>query len=174
MLFLDMTLMKFANDRDCFKMTYNGVKDFSDTQMGNRASAVKNSADGIEYLTARKQQLQGYYFSSEEEDLDKKFEFDSGFRNKVMQKLSEAIDDSGSPLHNDAVKTAWTKIAKDFQSEDEIIDPPLRVLAESCRSCRYKLFVENNTVDECVRCKYRKFSNSEGIFYDHKDMLESE
>ena len=55
---------------------------------------------------------------------------------------------------------------------DKTASPPMRYLPESCSTCRYKLFVEDNAEDECNRCKYRKFGIANGLKFDYKNQLE--
>lgn len=80
--------------------------------------------------------------------------------------LCDKISDINDPNFLDIAKI----FLKEFfeESKQEVVVPPLRILSENCSNCRYKKAIEENFVDECVRCQYQL--NSE-IKYSHKDML---
>lgn len=56
--------------------------------------------------------------------------------------------------------------------DEEIEEQPRRYLPETCNSCAYRAFCEQNTEDMCPHCKYHKFGEENGIHYDKTDLLD--
>lgn len=175
--FLDLVILGVnAKAEICYQMAHPSLKQ-TIKWMKTRALATMNSQDGKEYIAQRKKQLAVHFSSSqspvsEEDKESEKFVIDENFMDKVYGKMVQAIDDPDSDLHNDAMKLGFKKAMDEVASEKEFIDPPIRYLPESCRFCRYKLFVENDCNDECKACNYKKYANKNGVFYNHKEQLD--
>lgn len=59
-----------------------------------------------------------------------------------------------------------------FDDFEQAVESPRRYLPETCGSCRFFQFcTSDDVIDECPRCKYKEYANSQGVYYDHKDML---
>lgn len=98
-----------------------------------------------------------------QEELDQKIEQSS----LVLQSLvCDRLRDANDPEFLDLAKLFMKEVYD--KTKDELVLPPMRILAENCSNCRYKIAIENNFIDECVRCKYQVNSP---IKYSYKDQL---
>lgn len=98
-----------------------------------------------------------------QEELEQKIEQSS----LVLQSLvCDRLRDANDPEFLDLAKLFMKEVYD--KTKDESISPPMRILAENCSNCRYKIAIENNFIDECVRCKYQINSL---IKYSYKDQL---
>lgn len=64
-----------------------------------------------------------------------------------------------------------------FEDMEKAEVKPQRYLPEQCESCRMRIFVHNAMVngdifDDCAYCKYRKYSESNGVRYTDESMLD--
>jgi hypothetical protein len=152
----------------------------TDAQLQKKASAIETSADGVEYLAARKKQLEDYYF--EPNDIVKDGQIGE-FKPKSNEDiLAELIPDVVNGLkdiarnksdenYGDLVRIVLNKLLKDMDTKNAA-QPPQRYLPETSNNCRYRIFCEKECEDECLICKYRDFANKQGIFYDYKNQLD--
>ena len=57
--------------------------------------------------------------------------------------------------------------------EEQIEEQPRRYLPQVCdMTCRYRLFVEENCVDECDYCRYKSYANAHGVHYPPEQQLD--
>lgn len=59
-----------------------------------------------------------------------------------------------------------------LDQDEQVEEEPRRYLPETCNSCAYRAFCEQNTEDMCPHCKYHKFGEENGIHYDKTDLLD--
>lgn len=98
-----------------------------------------------------------------QEELEQKIEQSS----LVLQSLvCDRLRDANDPEFLDLAKLFMKEVYD--KTKDELISPPMRILAENCSNCRYKTAIEKDFIDECVRCKYQINSL---IKYSYKDQL---
>lgn len=83
--------------------------------------------------------------------------------------LAENIDQADDPEY---VLKLMDKVG--LLDGDEVVEEqPRRYLPQSCLdNCRYRLFVEENCEDECQFCRYRKYSEENGIHFKNEEMLD--
>ena len=55
--------------------------------------------------------------------------------------------------------------------EENVEEQPRRYLPETCFSCAYRQYCEDNTEDACQYCKYLIYGIQNGVYYDKKEML---
>lgn len=94
------------------------------------------------------------------------------FANDVLRKIKEVAYDTDDPKNFEALKMIGAKVLKDLEM-GKALEPPVRVLAENCRPCRYRIFCEDDTKvqDICKVCKYKEYAESNGVSFTHKDQL---
>lgn len=57
--------------------------------------------------------------------------------------------------------------------EDKVEEQPRRYIPQSCLDgCRYRMFVEENCEDECQFCRYKKYSEENGVHFENEEMLD--
>lgn len=56
--------------------------------------------------------------------------------------------------------------------DEQVEEQPRRYLPESCSSCRYRAFCEENAEDMCQYCRYHQFGEENGIHYDSEHQLD--
>lgn len=62
-----------------------------------------------------------------------------------------------------------------FDSFEQAVEAPRRYLPETCNSCRfYQFCTSDDVIDECQQCRYKAYANENGVYYDHKNMLNGE
>lgn len=59
-----------------------------------------------------------------------------------------------------------------LDQDENIEEQPRRYLPESCGSCSYRQFCENNAEDMCQYCKYHKHGEENGVHYEKENMLD--
>ena len=94
---------------------------------------------------------------------------------KAAQKIIDHIIRMADKIEDMEDPESIVKIADKvglFDSFEQAVEAPRRYLPETCSRCRYRLFCEEDTVDECQFCKYRKFANDRGVEYADTEMLE--
>ncbi len=82
--------------------------------------------------------------------------------------LADNIEDAEDP---EAVLKIADKIGL-LDQDEQVEEVPRRYLPVQCGECRYRSFVEENCVDECQLCKYRKYGEVNGIHYEPEKQLE--
>ena len=176
-LFLDLVIMTNEIPGELYRMVF--ISNETQVSATRKAGMLMNSMEGKAYLEKRKKLLEEWYFPDHVEK-------ETGKVSKLKPKtIEEAIADltpvfieefsaimknRNDPNFADTMKVFLAKSLKDIQM-DKTASPPMRYLPESCSTCRYKLFVENNAEDECGRCKFKNFGVANGLNYDHKTQL---
>jgi len=153
----------------------------TDAQLQKKASAIETSADGVEYLAARKKQLEDYYFPPNDIVKDGQIgEFKPKSNEDILAELipdvvnglKDIARNKGDENYGDLVRIVLNRLLKDMDTKNAA-QPPQRYLPETCNSpCRYKAFCENECEDVCLICKYRKYGIEHGLNYDYKNQLE--
>lgn len=139
-----------------------------------KARELFNTWDAKQYLEDRSKQINDFLSGNiqEKEELDGGESMDdvlARFKKKIITYMSKSnLEDYGD---DEVIKLAVKEVMKTLNMDAEGT-PPLRVLAEQCTSCRYRIFCEENTTDVCLSCRYKKYANENNIFYDHKTQLE--
>jgi len=175
-LYLDMTILFSMSNLECYESVFGGK--YTPLQCKQKSSAVYTSMDGREYLAMRTKQLENHFFEgvategeTEQETKRTKEGFSEDFVPNVIKKLETIIENPSDPNYFDGMKLALAKVMKDMDI-NRGAEPPRRYLPETpCQACRYRLFIEDNVIDECARCKYKEFGNKHGLNYDHKNQL---
>lgn len=89
---------------------------------------------------------------------------------RILRILVDHAKDETDPLHIDALKALVSKATKFLDAEEEQ-EPPRRYMPETCRTCRYKKFCEQECEDECDKCKYKEYANEHGVVYTPQNQL---
>lgn len=178
-MFLDLTLMLNLRNSDIYRMVYGGQ--LTDAQYSTRSSAVVTSNDAKEYIAIRRKQLEDYYFPPNDGTESSQIAESKAKSNEemlaelipdVVRGLKDIARDKNDENYGDLVKAVLSKLMKDMDTKNAA-NPPMRYLPEiPCAQCRYKLFCENETTDECEWCKYKKYGVEHGLTYDYKNQLE--
>ena len=83
--------------------------------------------------------------------------------------LADNIDNAGDPEF--VLKIADKAGLLDM--EDKVEEQPRRYIPQSCLDgCRYRMFVEENCEDECQFCRYKKYSEENGVHFENEEMLD--
>lgn len=151
MFFLDLVLMT----NELPGSLYRRVFITTETQMSaqRKAAALISSVEGKAYLERRKQQLEAWYYPEEVEAKKGEprrsktvEEAIASLQPTFIDELERTMQNRNDPNFADTMKLFLTKSLKDLQM-DKAAEPPRRYLPESCNSCRYKIFVEENCED---------------------------
>ncbi|WAX17212.1 hypothetical protein PF672P2_00075 [Parabacteroides phage PF672P2] len=151
------------------------------------AKSLAGTMDARTYVETRYRQISrffmGKYVSGEGVFKEERIALNDGqqarvdlsseeFANDVLQKIKDVAYDVNDPKSFDALKMIGAKVLKDLEM-GRALEPPLRVLAENCGSCRYRIFCEDETKveDICKRCKYKEYAENNGVSFTHKDQL---
>lgn len=59
-----------------------------------------------------------------------------------------------------------------LDQDEEVVEQPRRYLPESCSSCAYRAFCEENTEDMCQYCRYRAYGAENGLNLSKEEMLD--
>lgn len=126
-----------------------------------RAMQLFNRPDAKEYLEARRRQIESLWFNVEHENIEQ------ATKEEKVSKALEVINDTLLTKVQDSTDTNWLEYVKmvfrEYVKDDEAtMEAVRRYLSESCSSCRYKHFCEENTKDECPLCRYREFALKNG------------
>jgi hypothetical protein len=182
-LFLDLVLILNKKHAELYRMVSNGV--MSDAQLSRKASAITTSADGVEYLEARKKQLEEYYWGVEDDGGDGQPKKVLSIEESITEMLPDAVvnlrailRDKNDENYGDVLRVFLTKLIKDMDTKNQA-NPPTRYLpqipcgdASSSNICRYKAFCEKECEDECLICRYRQYGIEHGLNYDYKNQLD--
>ena len=138
------------------------------TQCRTKASALWSSRDAREYIEIRTKQMDKTV--SEETEKDAEI-WSQDFTKKFTKIIKDNALDASSEIQVDAIRIAAAQVFKDTSGQTEA---PRRYLAENCYQgpCRYLAYCELALVDGCQYCRYRKFTEEHGVFYDHKNQLD--
>lgn len=83
--------------------------------------------------------------------------------------LADNIENAGDPEF--VLKIADKAGLLDM--EDKVEEQPRRYIPQSCLDgCRYRMFVEENCEDECQFCRYKKYSEENGVHFENEEMLD--
>lgn len=138
------------------------------TQCKTKASALWSSRDAAEYIEIRTKQIDKS--TNEEPEKDAEI-WSQDFTKKFTKIIKDNALDPRSEIQVDAIRIAAAQVFKDTSGQTEA---PRRYLAENCYQgpCRYLAYCELALVDGCKYCRYKKFTEEHGVFYDHKNMLD--
>lgn len=175
-LFLDLVLVTNELPGELYRMVF--ISNETQVAASRRAGQLMNSLEGKAYLEKRRKILEEWYFAEQVEQETGKKAKPKTIEQAIADLTPVFIDEFSAIMKNrndpnfaDTMKVFLAKSLKDIQM-DKTASPPMRYLPESCSTCRYKLFVEDNAEDECNRCKYRKFGIANGLKFDYKNQLE--
>lgn len=91
---------------------------------------------------------------------------------KLVEFAMQLADDIESAEDKEAVLKIADKVGL-LDSDEEVVELPRRYLPVSCLAeCRYRLFVEENCEDECQFCRYKKYSEDNGVHFKNEEMLD--
>lgn len=177
-LFLDLVIITNEIPGELYRMVF--ISNETQVSATRKAGMLINSLEGKAYLERRKKALEQWYFPDDVAEV-------TGKTTKLKPKtIEEAIADltpvfidefsaimknRNDPNFADTMKVFLAKSIKDIQM-DKTASSPMRYLPESCSTCRYKLFVEQNGEDECNRCKFKSYGVANGLNFNHKDQLD--
>ena len=83
--------------------------------------------------------------------------------------LANHIEDAEDP---ETVLKLMDKVGL-LDTGEEVVEQPRRYLPVQClRECRYRLFCEENTTDECQFCRYKQYGEENGVHYDPENQLD--
>ena len=159
------------------------------TRTANQFFGRKESQD---YLRAYKQTLESFFDSFKEVPAEHHAatvetpavlteEMMKSRKITAVQKILNYVVEQANDIGNVEDPETLVKIADKvglFDDFEKAVESPRRYLPETClRSCRYRLFCEDNMVngnivDECVYCKYKAYANKNGVMYDNTNMLD--
>jgi hypothetical protein len=177
-MFLDLTILFNKRHADLYRMVSSGT--MTDAILARKASAITTSNDGIEYLEARRKQLEGYFWPNDGvegcENKEKKQQSNEEMLAElipeVVKDLRGIARDKNDENYADLVKVVLAKLIKDMDTKNAA-SPPLRYLPEiPCQNCRYKLFCESECDDMCKICLFKKYGIEHGLNYDYKNQLD--
>lgn len=92
---------------------------------------------------------------------------------QILRISVDHAKDVNDPLHIDATKALLPKAVKALEA-DEKQEPPRRYLPVTCSICRYKIFAEEEAIDECELCKYKQYANEHGVEYTPQTQLQKQ
>ena len=174
MFLLDWMIMTNELPGELYRMCFVS----QETQMSatRKAAAISNSIEGKAYIEKRTKQLESWYFNESSDGAVVKAkpksigEAFSDLTPTFIDELYNIMQDRKNENFGDTIKVFLAKTLKDAQMGQDAV-PPLRYLPESCLPCRYKLFVEKESNDECEICRYKQYGEKHGLHYDHKTQL---
>jgi predicted Zn-ribbon and HTH transcriptional regulator len=158
--FLEMYLFTDRLAQEIYRQLFN-TKEMSDSSIKRAADNILNSSDAVVYLEDRTAQMQEFLMGlskkkdeddvPDEEILDVKGQFRPEVVRQVMIQAGKALK-AGRNVDPKLFEKMFDHVLKksDISAEAE---RPLRVLAESCNACGYRVFCEENCERVCDRCK---------------------
>lgn len=169
---LELYLFTHIQIHDIYKMVFpcTGVPD---STIKTQARRLLESNDAQVYLQDRSTQLETALRggnSAEELDVSEYLDEDGNFRPAVMRKVKARI--AKEVMTGDTDKNRYLEQMSQFifkQTNVKDADKPLRVLAEQCGTCVYRVHCEENYENLCKYCRYQAESNN---FYDHKTQFD--
>lgn len=148
--FIDFIILGMGSSKEAFKWGNPEHASKTPSWIDKRSMATLRSEDGKRYMKQRREQLMEHFFGEkaiEEDSVD--FDINSeNFKEKAIGLMMKALEDESSEVHFDAVKLAFSKVIKDLEDKKVREDPPMRYLPETCNSCRYRKFVEEECIEE--------------------------
>lgn len=164
-LALDMYLLINIPFWKIYKMVFNSGK--TEASIKNSASALLTSFSSQTYLEERRDQIIKSFNGEEKKEQE---EMPENFAEIIQKAAWNEFLQKGLHKDNKSAEMLLKKVLSTIESEEKV-EPPIRVLSENCGNCRYKLFVEKNTIDECSICKYKEFGNKNGLSYTYNNQL---
>lgn len=179
MLFLDCYLLGLGEPKYLFKQLIAFSR--SERESNAMMQGLLKNSDALTYMEIRSNQIMRF-FKGEPEANDKKVDDtplnEEDVRKVIIDRVSQDIisslrDGTLDYKQGSIVEKFITKVLDYDEKEEEKPEPPRIYLPESCSSCRYRKAIEDsdNTVDECLLCRYRKDSIERGVEYDYKNQL---
>ena len=164
---------------DAFKLAHPEVVGTKNV-LKSRCDEFFASSDVVnfmrEYRTmldeADKEQVKSQEPKSQESDEEWENKKQRALRNLAQKgyRLAENLDDEDADI--DIVVKLFDKLGW-LDNEEVQQEQPRRYLPETCRSsCRYRAFVEQECEDLCEYCKYKKYSEENGVHYESEKQLE--
>lgn len=172
-LMLDMFIfMPNTKFHEIYKMVYPTAKG-TPAKIRDDANQILISYAAEAYLKERKAEIDSHIGltapdGSEIFDIELK-DIPDNAEEILMKKAWKEIEDKG--LDSKAAEWWFKDLLKDKDASLDVA-PPLRILAESCHSCRYKAMAETELYDGCKFCKYKKYANKNGVTYTYKNQLD--
>lgn len=151
-----------------YTMVY-GQGDKTGFQIKQAAKRLLESGDAQVYLEDRRGQINAVVAGNAPSD-DQFLEEDGSFKPEVLRRVrSQMARDvmTKGTIDNKTFELIASQIIKQGNMKDAG-RLPIRVLAEQCSTCRYRLHVEENFEDQCEVCKYQILSVTK---FDHRNQL---
>ena len=165
-MFLDITLFDFDEPWRLFQLIF--LPNASTYKCKSECSALLNSMDAKDYISERIKQIDSIFFPKQGDEMAEKLP--DNINEIILNQAWKTVKASGFKDSKEW-EVFLTKVVKDMNTESAM-EPPRRYLAETCSSCRYKLFCEEAVEDECPLCKYKEFALEHGCEeFDHKNQL---
>jgi hypothetical protein len=153
MFFLDLTIMTNELPGELYRRVFLS----NETQLSatRKATALMSSIPGKAYIERRKKQLEAYYYPEQAEAAEAISKQAKGktiedaiadLQPTFIEELYATMQNRNDPNFGDTMKLFLAKNLKDIQM-NSLSEPPRRYLPQSCDSCRYKIFVEENCSD---------------------------
>lgn len=157
---------------EVYKMVYN-ARDKSEATIRKASKDLIDSNDAQTYLEDRRSQVEKFIVgvSKGDDQEDDYINEDGSFKQDVIRKMGSKI--AKAALSDGADGKRFLEIASNVIMKQQNMkaegEPPLRVLAEQCHSCRYRIHIEENYDDVCKICRYQIDSETK---HNHKKQLE--
>lgn len=125
------------------------------------ANQVFNNINAKTYIELRKAQLEALWFGTvngeeQQTSLDERVERAfSSIKESLINKAQNANDENWMEI----VKLFMKEFKKDEETKIEL---PRRYLAESCQTCKYKVFIDNKCDIPCNQCQYYQYAKDKG------------
>ncbi len=152
---------------------------YQKTLLKTEAQQFFASKDAVAYLKSYQRVIDGVDENSSSElstkDMEqKKLEAIKSLINWATEQsinISGLDDDTASLVLKVADKVGL------FNNLEKSEEKPRRYLPERCGDCRYRLFIEQQgkegkLLDDCEYCKFRKYSNENGVRYTPQEQLD--
>lgn len=168
MLFLDLYLRTDVEVHKIYGWVFKAAAGKTIALVKSTANGLLSSMDAQVFLEERRAQLLGELSGDKVEEAEILSEMPSDFADIVMKRVWKEFTDNG--FNSKSTEILLRKVMSEIDAE-KAVEPPIRVLSENCNTCRYRLFVEKNTVDECILCKYKEYGNKNGLKYTYRNQL---
>lgn len=160
---------------DIYKMIFN-CSDMSDTAIRKAANSLLSRNDAQIYLHDRRVQIERFLatikgdagiIAASEDDSEDLLDEHGNFKNEVIRKVlvkaAKEATEKGA-VDNKVFEMILNQTLKqqNLKTEGQL---PIMVLAEQCKTCRYRIHIEENYEDVCQQCKYQINSDEK---FNHK------
>lgn len=138
------------------------------------------SSEANAYIKAYRDTIERFLAGEKVSEPVSDTEQNAGDRNKkrklaAAQKIIDYVIKEANDIATMKDPEAFVKLADKvglFDDFEQAVEAPRRYLPETCSSCRfYQFCTSDDVIDECKQCKYKEYANSQGVYYDHKNML---